>query len=180
MRTIQQHAGRRAVAAGADRASRPHRVGDLGWLIHRQGMLYNQQFGWNGGFEALIAGIYREFHELPGDAAQGPVDRRAATASNRRLGLRHAVRAERRRSRSCGCSMSSPRRGDWASARLLVDQVVALRATMAIAGCGCGRRRSLSSARQDLCRLQGFKMVETGPHHSFGKDLIGEYWELEL
>ena len=38
---------------------RPHRIGELGWLIHRQGLLYNQQFGWDIEFEALIAGIYQ-------------------------------------------------------------------------------------------------------------------------
>ena len=44
---------------------RAHRIGDFGWMIHRQGLLYNQQFGWNLDFEALIAGIYNEFHVAP-------------------------------------------------------------------------------------------------------------------
>src|SRR5690606_820583 len=44
---------------------RPHRLGELGWLIHRQGRLYNQQHGWNGDFEALIARIYYEYHFAP-------------------------------------------------------------------------------------------------------------------
>src|SRR5436190_1237858 len=40
-------------------------AGELGWLIHRQGLLYNEQFGWNIEFEALIAGIYSEFQQAP-------------------------------------------------------------------------------------------------------------------
>src|SRR5688572_15865970 len=41
------------------------RIGDLGYLTQRNGILYNQQFGWDGGFEALAAEIYKEFHDLP-------------------------------------------------------------------------------------------------------------------
>ena len=44
---------------------RPHRIGDLGWMIHRQGILYNRQFGWNGKFETLIARIYGGYETLP-------------------------------------------------------------------------------------------------------------------
>src|SRR6185437_6200075 len=44
---------------------RPHRLGELGWLIHRQGLIYNQQFCWNIEFEALIWGIYRDYELAP-------------------------------------------------------------------------------------------------------------------
>ena len=44
---------------------RPYRIGELGWLIHRQGILYNEQYGWNGDFEVLIAGIYNEYATAP-------------------------------------------------------------------------------------------------------------------
>jgi DNA-binding MarR family transcriptional regulator/GNAT superfamily N-acetyltransferase len=44
---------------------RPPRIGDIGWLIHRQGVLYHQQFGWNGEFETLIARIYHDYEMAP-------------------------------------------------------------------------------------------------------------------
>ena len=44
---------------------RPHRLGEIGWMIHRQGLLYNRQYGWNGEFEALIARIYSEYEAAP-------------------------------------------------------------------------------------------------------------------
>jgi len=37
----------------------------------------------------------------------------------------------------------------------------------------------LTSARK-IYAAAGFELVESGPHHSFGKDLVGEYWELKL
>src|SRR5690606_5782606 len=40
---------------------RPHRVGDIGWIARRQGMIYNQEHGWDGTFEALVAEILAGF-----------------------------------------------------------------------------------------------------------------------
>ena len=37
------------------------RVGDIGWVAHRQGMLYAQEYGWDGTFEALVAEIAAQF-----------------------------------------------------------------------------------------------------------------------
>ena len=36
---------------------RPNRIGEIGWLIHRQALLYNLEQGWNGEFETLITTI---------------------------------------------------------------------------------------------------------------------------
>ena len=36
-------------------------VGDIGWLEHRQGILYAQEYGWDGTFEALVAEIGAQF-----------------------------------------------------------------------------------------------------------------------
>jgi ribosomal protein S18 acetylase RimI-like enzyme len=38
---------------------------------------------------------------------------------------------------------------------------------------------SLVAARH-LYKQAGFTLMQTEPHHSFGADLVGEYWELKL
>lgn len=153
------------------------RIGDLGWLTHRNGILYNQQFGWDGGFEALVAGIYQEFHDLPPDPPKAlwiaerngkilgsvfviPYQRSAETAQLRMLYVEPEAR---------GLGIGT----------LLVKQVVAFAREHGYKRVRLWTQENLASARK-IYAAQGFKPVGSEPHHSFGKDLISEFWELEL
>jgi DNA-binding MarR family transcriptional regulator/N-acetylglutamate synthase-like GNAT family acetyltransferase len=42
---------------------RSHRPGDIGWITHRHGVLYAQEYGWDEKFEAMVAGIAAKFIE---------------------------------------------------------------------------------------------------------------------
>jgi GNAT superfamily N-acetyltransferase/DNA-binding MarR family transcriptional regulator len=177
MKTIQRILGDEPPTPDAIVLRGP-RVGDLGWLTHRNGVIYNQQFGWDGGFEALVAGIYREFHELPPSPAKNlwvaerngkilgsvfviPYERSAETAQLRMLYVEPDAR---------GLGIGT----------LLVKQVVGFAREHGYKRVKLWTQESLTSARK-IYAAQGFKMVGPAePHHSFGKDLISEFWELEL
>jgi DNA-binding MarR family transcriptional regulator/GNAT superfamily N-acetyltransferase len=175
MRTIRKILGDEV--DGGPVILRPYRIGELGWLVHRQGLLYNQQYGWNGDFEALIARIYNEYATAPdtppknlwvaeynGEVAGSifvmPTDGIDGSAQLRMLYVEPAARG-----RGIG--------------RMLVDQCVAF-----ARGAGYERLRlwthSIQSAARKLYAGAGFSIVEEWDHESFGKQLHAEIWELKF
>lgn len=156
---------------------RPHRVGELGWMIHRQAVLYNRQFGWNGEFETLIARIYHEYEtaaenppkalwiaerdgEVAGSVFVTPSAGRPDTAQLRMLYVEPDARGLGIGTALVGQCVAFSRDAGYRKMRLWTQSV-------------------LESARR-IYASHGFTLVESAPHHSFGHDLVGEYWELEL
>jgi len=156
---------------------RPHRIGELGWLVHRQGLLYNQQYGWNIEFEALIAGLYRDFELAPPEPPKAlwiaerngavvgsvyvvPSDGRPGTAQLRMLYV-------------------EPQARGLGIGRILVEQCLSFGRERGYKRMRLWTQSILVPARK-IYAAAGFRMVETAPHHSFGADLEGETWEIEL
>jgi DNA-binding MarR family transcriptional regulator/GNAT superfamily N-acetyltransferase len=156
---------------------RPHRLGELGWMIHRQGVLYNQQYGWNGEFEALIAGIYSEYERSPSDP---PRNLWVAEWNGEVAGSIFCMPSE-------GLPGSAQlrmlyvepvARGQGIGGRL-VEQCVAF-----ARDAGYERMRlwthSIQEGARRIYAAAGFTIVESEPHRSFGRDLVSEIWELRF
>jgi DNA-binding MarR family transcriptional regulator/GNAT superfamily N-acetyltransferase len=154
------------------------RVGDLGWLTHRNGVIYNQQFGWDGGFEALVAGIYQEFHDLP---ESPPKNLWVAERNGKILGSVFVIPFERSAEvAQLRMLYVEPDARGLGIGTLLVKQVVAFAREKGYRRVRLWTQESLTSARK-IYAAQGFARVgDTEPHRSFGKDLISEFWEMEL
>lgn len=177
MKTIQLILGDDEPAPPSPIILRGPRVGDLGWLTYRNGVLYNQQFGWDGGFEALAAGIYQEFHDLPPDP---PKNLWVAERNGKILGSVFAIPYQRSaETAQLRMLYVEPEARGLGIGTLLVKQVVAFAREHGYCRVKLWTQENLKSARK-IYAAQGFEMVESSPHHSFGKDLVSEFWELAL
>jgi GNAT superfamily N-acetyltransferase len=154
---------------------RPHRIGEIGWMVHRQGLLYNQQFGWNGDFEALIAGIYRDYHDAP---ESPPKDLWVAEQNSAIVGSIFVMPSEGLEG-SAQLRMlyvEPAARGQGVGASLVAQAVSFAKAS------GYKRMRLWTHTIQESARriyaAAGFKIVETIPEDNFGMKMMGEIWEM--
>ncbi|HKD05992.1 MAG TPA: helix-turn-helix domain-containing GNAT family N-acetyltransferase [Bryobacteraceae bacterium] len=176
LRTIQQ------TALGVEPESppialRPHRPGDMGLVVQLEGAGYVEQFGWDETFEALVARIVADFL-ANFDAARERCW--IAEMDGRHVGhvflVRHPDQPEVARLRLLYVHPTARGHG---LGRTLVNECIAFAAA-------AGYRRvtlwtqSILTAAHRIYQAAGFRLMCEEPHHSFGKDLIGQTWELEL
>ena len=176
MKTIQRIMGDDSEPAPpAPIILRGPRVGDLGYLTQRNGILYNQQFGWDGSFEALVAGIYQEFHELP---EAPPKQLWIAERNGKILGSVFVIPFERSTDvAQLRMLYVEPEARGLGIGTLLVKQAVAFARQHGYSRMRLWTQANLTSARK-IYAAQGFGMVGSEPRQSFGKDLVSEFWEI--
>lgn len=154
---------------------RSHRIGDIGWVVQRQAVLYAKEYGWDITYEALAAEIG------------------AAFIRNFRTGRDFCWVAERD-GVPVGAVFLVYENDETARLRLLHVEAVAR-------GLGIGKRlvdacieqarasgyrrvvlwtNDVLVAARTLYERAGFRLVGEEKHHSFGKDLVGQTWELAL
>jgi DNA-binding MarR family transcriptional regulator/GNAT superfamily N-acetyltransferase len=151
---------------------RPLRSGDLGWVIQRQAILYAQEYGWDGSYETLIAGILGRFQNGPGE--QGWI----AELDGAPAGAVFVVRENDEVARLRLLHVEPFARGQGLG-RVLVDTCVISARNAGYKMLRLWTNDVLVSARR-IYQAAGFKLVNEKPHHSFGKDLVGQTWELPL
>jgi DNA-binding MarR family transcriptional regulator/N-acetylglutamate synthase-like GNAT family acetyltransferase len=158
---------------------REHRPGDMGWVTERHAVLYYEADGWGAGFEALVAGIVKDFLE------NFDAKREHCWIAERRIGD-HAERV--------GCVFVVNDKGEARLRLLLVEP--------SARGTGLGRRlveeciafsrakgykklvlwtHSHLIAARAIYAATGFKKLrKTETHDSFGPKAVSEFWELKL
>jgi DNA-binding MarR family transcriptional regulator/GNAT superfamily N-acetyltransferase len=173
MRTVERLMARRQAGAVV---LRRHRLGDIGWIAHRQAILYAQEYGWDQTYEILaaeiLAGIVRTFDpsreqswiaERDGSIVGSVFVVRGASDSVAKLRLLHVEPAAR------GSGLG----------RRLVDECIGFARDKGYRTLTLWTNDVLVPARR-IYQQAGFTCVAREPHHSFGKELVGETWELAL
>jgi len=154
------------------RAPRP---GDLGWVVHRHGALYAQEYSWDDTFEALVARIVADYshdHDQEREAAW------IAEAEGEQVGCVFCVR-ESDTTAQLRLLLVEPRvRGMGVGGRL-VAECIGFARRAGYAEIMLWTNDVLTAARR-IYEQAGFLMVNAEKHHSFGHDLVGETWRLAL
>ena len=175
MRTIERVLTSSPEEARTPYLIRTHQSGDMGWIIHRHGVLYAQEYGWDERFEAEVAEIAAHFirrfdpkrercwiAEKDGEAVGSIfLVRKTATTGQLRLFL-----------------VEPSARGLGIGNRLVTECIRFARQV-------CYRKitlwtQSILHAARHIYAKHGFRRVKEERHNSFGASLVAETWELNL
>jgi len=151
------------------------RPGDMGWIVQRHGELYAREYGLGSSFEALVAHIaadYLDKHE------PGRDDAWIAEVDGQRAGCVLCVRNDDETAQLRVLLVESWARGHGLGTRL-VDECIRFAR-------GSGYRKlvlwtnDVLVAARRIYLAAGFELVREEAHRSFGKDMVGQFWELRL
>jgi DNA-binding MarR family transcriptional regulator/predicted N-acetyltransferase YhbS len=154
---------------------RPPRIGEIALVASRQAQVYAEEFGWDGSYEGLaaeIAGKFAQAHDPAREACWIAEWRDDVAGSIFVVDSGRGVAQLR-------LLYVEPRARGLGIGKLLVDQVVRFSRDRGYRKIRLWTQESLVAARR-IYAAAGFQLTESSPHRSFGKDLVGEYWELTL
>ena len=154
---------------------RPHQPGDMGWVVHRHGILYAEEYAWDEQFEALVAEIVTRFiqnydpkrercwiAEKDGEIAGSVfiVKQSDSTAKLRLLFVEPKARGFGIGTRLVNECIKSAQQTGYSKITLWTNNIL--------------------TAARHIYKKAGFRLVNEQPHQSFGQDLIAETWDLKL
>jgi len=160
---------------GAPYILRQHEPGDIGWIIHRHGAIYAEEYRWSIEFEALVADIAAGFLKTYDSACERCW---IAEKDGENVGCILLTRADEDIAKLRLLLVEAKARGLGIGSRL-VDEAVRFARRIGYRRLVLWTQSNLLPARR-IYERAGFALTKEEPHHAFGHDLIAETWEREL
>jgi DNA-binding MarR family transcriptional regulator/GNAT superfamily N-acetyltransferase len=153
---------------------RSHRPGDIGWVVSRHGAIYAEEFGWDIGFEALVAEIGAQFIKSYDPAREHCW---IAEVDGEPVGSIFLVKGSDEVAKLRLLLLEKKARG-LGIGRVLTEQCIRFARDAGYKTITLWTQSILVAAR-GIYQRAGFRRVAEQPHHSFGVDLVGETWEMK-
>ena len=158
------------------RVRRAGRAGDLGWVVMAHGEIYHRQFGWDTGFEALVARIVAD-HAAGHDPAREAAW--IAEVDGARAGCVFLVAGDDPGTARLRILLVDPAARGLGIGTRLVGECLAFARAAGYERVTLWTNDVLVAARR-IYQGFGFVLTDEEQHHSFGHDLVGQNWELDL
>jgi GNAT superfamily N-acetyltransferase len=156
---------------------RHHRPGDMGWVVHRHGVIYTQELGWTPDFEAVVARIVADFIDnFNPERERCWIAERDGEIGGSVLLVQHPEEQDKAKLRLL---LVEPNARGSGLGQALVDECTHFARAKGYKKITLWTHDVLAAARH-IYRQAGYKLVAEEPRHSFGIDVISETWELAL
>lgn len=175
METVERILDRGRRPRPEDVRLRPLALGEIGWIIHRQALLYQREYGWDVSFEVLLAEIFAGMmKEFDADREQGWIAELGTEIAGSVFVVRESDEVAKLR-----LLYLEPFARGLGLGRRLVDECVTFSRAKGYRRLTLWTNDVLKPARR-IYAAAGFRLTSAEPVHAFGQDMVSEIWDLDL